>query len=100
MLKCNGRSYSAASASSSSPLLITVNDSWLAQHKIFNTLGQLLRQPAHHRIPADLLLYSQSQVEERHHWLGYVIDRPYCEGRVLVREELFDDFEIWSSGLF
>ncbi|MFM7674557.1 MAG: nucleotidyltransferase domain-containing protein [Synechococcus sp.] len=64
-------------------LLITANDSWLAQHSRFNTLGRLWRKLAHHRIPVDLLLYSQSQVEERRHWLSHVIARAYREGRVL-----------------
>jgi predicted nucleotidyltransferase len=64
-------------------LLITVNDGWLAQHNRFETLGLLWRKLSHHRISVDLLLYSQSQVEERRHWLSHVIARAYREGRVL-----------------
>ena len=42
-------------------LLITADDGWLAQHSRFDTLGRLWRKLSHHRIPVDLLLYSQSQ---------------------------------------
>jgi hypothetical protein len=35
------------------------------------------------RIPVDLLLYSQSQVDERRNWISHVIARAYREGRVL-----------------
>jgi predicted nucleotidyltransferase len=64
-------------------LLITANDSWLAEHNRFDTLGRLWRKLAHHRIPVDLLLYSRSQVEERRHWQSHVIARAHREGRVL-----------------
>jgi predicted nucleotidyltransferase len=64
-------------------LLITANDSWLAQHNRFDTLGRLWRKLAHHRIPVDLLLYSRSQVEERRLWQSHVIARAHREGRVL-----------------
>jgi predicted nucleotidyltransferase len=64
-------------------LLITANDGWLVQHNRFKTLGRLWRKLSHHRIPVDLLLYSQSQGEERRHWLSHVIARAYREGRVL-----------------
>ena len=64
-------------------LLITAKDGWLAQHTRFYILGRLWRKLAHHRIPVDLLLYSQSQVDERRHWLSHVIARAYREGRVL-----------------
>lgn len=64
-------------------LLITANDGWLAQHNRFETLGRLWRKLAHHRIPVDLLLYSQSQVDERRNWISHVIARAYREGRVL-----------------
>jgi len=64
-------------------LLITASDSWLRQHNRFDTLGKLWRRLSHHRIPVDLLLYSQSQVAERKHWLSHVIARAYQEGRVL-----------------
>lgn len=64
-------------------LLITASDSWLSQHNRFDTLGRLWRRLSHHRIPVDLLLYSQSQVAEKRHWLSHVIARAYEEGRVL-----------------
>ena len=51
-----------ARADSDIDLLITASDSWLLQHNRFDTLGKLWRRLAHHRIPIDLLLYSQSQV--------------------------------------
>ena len=60
-------------------LLITASDSWLQQHNRFDTLGKLWRRLAHNRIPIDLLLYSQSQVAERRHWLSHVISRAYRE---------------------
>lgn len=64
-------------------LLITASDSWLSQHNRFDTLGKLWRRLSHHRIPVDLLLYSQSQVAEKRNWLSHVIARAYREGRVL-----------------
>jgi uncharacterized protein len=64
-------------------LLITASDGWLAQHNRFDTLGRLWRKLAHHGIPVDLLLYSQSQVNQRREWLSHVIARAYREGRVL-----------------
>jgi uncharacterized protein len=76
-----------ARADSDIDLLITANDGWLAQHNRFETLGRLWRKLSHHRIPVDLLLYSQSQVEERRHWLSHVIARAFREGRVLHGEE-------------
>jgi predicted nucleotidyltransferase len=72
-----------ARADSDIDLLITASDSWLLQHNRFDTLGKLWRRLAHHRIPIDLLLYSQSQVAERRHWLSHVIARAYREGRLL-----------------
>jgi predicted nucleotidyltransferase len=72
-----------ARADSDVDLLITANDSWLAQHNRYETLGRLWRKLAHHRIPMDLLLYSRRQVEERRHWRSHVIAMAHREGRVL-----------------
>ena len=72
-----------ARADSDIDLLITASDSWLLQNNRFDILGKLWRRLAHHRIPIDLLLYSQSQVAERRHWLSHVIARAYREGRLL-----------------
>jgi uncharacterized protein len=73
----------ARSAGEGNELLITASDSWIQQHNRFDTLGKLWRRLAHYRIPIDLLLYSQSQVAERRHWLSHVISRAYREGRLL-----------------
>ncbi|MEA5421757.1 MULTISPECIES: nucleotidyltransferase domain-containing protein [unclassified Synechococcus] len=77
------RARGDAGSDSDVDLLITASDSWLAQHNRFDTLGRLWRKLSHHRIPVDLLLYSQSQVEERRQWLSHVIARAYREGRLL-----------------
>jgi predicted nucleotidyltransferase len=77
------RARGMAQPDSDVDLLITANDSWLAEHNRFETLGRLWRKLAHHRIPVDLLLYSRSQVEERRHWHSHVIARAHRESRVL-----------------
>jgi predicted nucleotidyltransferase len=77
------RARGVARPDSDVDLLITASDSWLLQHNRFDTLGKLWRRLAHHRIPVDLLLYSQSHVAERRQWLNHVIARAYNEGRLL-----------------
>jgi predicted nucleotidyltransferase len=68
-------------------LLITVSDQWLAQHDRWAVLDRLRWRLSQPTCSVDLLLYSQSQVEERRHWLSHVIARAYREGRVLHGEE-------------
>ena len=46
-------------------LLIIVPDAWLAQHSRHVVLGRLSRKLSSHRLPLDLLLYSQSEVAAR-----------------------------------
>ena len=54
------RARGQARPDSDADLLITVPDSWLAQHSRLRVLGRLSRQLSSHRLPLDLLLYSQS----------------------------------------
>lgn len=50
---------------SDADLLIIVPDAWLAQHNRLVVLGWLSRKLSSHRLPLDLLLYSQSEVATR-----------------------------------
>ena len=50
---------------SDADLLIIVPDAWLAQHSRLVVLGRLSRKFSSHRLPLDLLLYSQSEVAAR-----------------------------------
>ena len=59
------RARGQARPDSDADLLITVPDSWLAQHSRLRVLGRLSRQLSSHRLPLDLLLYSQSEVAAR-----------------------------------
>jgi uncharacterized protein len=59
------RARGQARPDSDADLLITVPDAWLAQHNRLQVLGRLSRQLSSHRLPLDLLLYSQSEVEAR-----------------------------------
>ena len=58
-------------------------DDWLAAHDRLQVLASLWRSHAHHRIPVDLLLYSQSQVAQKRSWSTHVIARALQEGRVI-----------------
>ena len=61
-------------------LLITVSDDWLASHDRWTVLDRLrwrLSQP--HR-PVDLLLFSQSQVEQRRQLHSSVVHQAYTLG--------------------
>ena len=46
-------------------LLITVPDQRLAVHERVRVLGDLWRQFSSHRLPLDLLLYSETEVSQR-----------------------------------
>jgi predicted nucleotidyltransferase len=46
-------------------LLITVPDHWLTGHNRIRVLGELWRQYSSHRLPLDLLLYTESEVSQR-----------------------------------
>jgi predicted nucleotidyltransferase len=59
------RARGQARPDSDADLLITVPDAWLAQHNRLQVLGRLSRQLSSYRLPLDLLLYSQSEVEAR-----------------------------------
>ena len=50
---------------SDADLLIIVPDAWLAQHSRLVVLGRLSRKLSSHRLPLDLLMYSQSEVAAR-----------------------------------
>jgi hypothetical protein len=69
-----------ARADSDMDLLITVSDDWLASHDRWTVLDRLrwrLSQP--HR-PVDLLLFSQSQVEQRRQLHSSVVHQAYTLG--------------------
>ncbi len=59
------RARGQARPDSDADLLITVPDAWLEQNNRLRVLGRLSRQLSSHRLPLDLLLYSQSEVAAR-----------------------------------
>ena len=77
------RARGEATPDSDIDLLITASDDWLAAHDRLQVLASLWRSLAHHRIPVDLLLYSQSQVAQKRSWSTHVIARALQEGRVI-----------------
>ena len=77
------RACGTARPDSDLDLLITVPDNWLANHSRFEATGALGQQLAHHRIPIDLLLYSQQEVMERRQYRRHVVSEAYQNGRTL-----------------
>lgn len=64
-------------------LLITVADQWLAAHDRVRVLGDLWRQYSCHKLPLDLLLYTESEVSERQQYRRAVTSLAYQEGILL-----------------
>ena len=64
-------------------LLITVPDQWLAGHDRVRVLGDLWRQYSSHRLPLDLLLYSETEVSQRQQYRSAVTSLAYQEGILL-----------------
>ena len=64
-------------------LLITVPDQWLADHDRVRVLGDLWRQFSSHRLPLDLLLYSETEVSQRQQYRTAVTTLAYQEGILL-----------------
>jgi predicted nucleotidyltransferase len=77
------RAKGTARLDSDVDLLITVPDPWLKTHDRVRVLGALWRQYSSHRLPLDLLLYSQSEVSQRQQYRGAVTTRAYEEGILL-----------------
>lgn len=61
-------------------LLITVSDEWLAHHDRWDVLDRLRWRLSQPSTPVDLLLVSQSQVEQRRGLRSSVIEGAYREG--------------------
>ena len=68
---------------SDADLLIIVPDAWLTQHNRLAVLGRLSRKLSSHRLPLDLLLYSQSEVATRRACRQAVITVACREGILL-----------------
>ena len=64
-------------------LLITVPDQWLAAHDRVRVLGDLWRQYSSHRLPLDLLLYTETEVSQRQQFRSAVTSLAYQEGILL-----------------
>ena len=68
-------------------LLITVPDHWLAgrdrDRDRVRVLGALWREYSSHRLPLDLLLYSESEVSQRQQYRSAVTTQAYQEGILL-----------------
>ena len=61
-------------------LLITVSDQWLAQHDRWAVLDRLRWRLSQPTCSVDLLLYSQSQVEQRRQLRSNVVSQAYEHG--------------------
>jgi predicted nucleotidyltransferase len=77
------RARGTARPDSDLDLLITVQDAWLGSHSRFVETGDLCRRLAHHKIPIDLLLYSDAEVQARPHDFQHVVTEAYHDGREL-----------------
>ncbi|MFM7235615.1 MAG: nucleotidyltransferase domain-containing protein [Cyanobium sp.] len=77
------RARGTARPDSDLDLLVIVPDTWLAAHSRFEETGALSHLLAHHRIPIDLLLYSQQEVKERLQYSQHVVSEAYRHGREL-----------------
>jgi predicted nucleotidyltransferase len=64
-------------------LLITVPDRWLAGRDRVSVLGALWREYSSHRLPLDLLLYSESEVSQRQQYRSAVTTQAYQQGILL-----------------
>ncbi len=64
-------------------LLITVPDQWLAGQDRLRVLGDLWRQYSSHRLPLDLLLYSEGEVSQRKPYRSAIPSLAYQEGILL-----------------
>ena len=64
-------------------LLITVPDQWLAGQERLRVLGDLWRQYSSHRLPLDLLLYSEGEVSQRKQYRSAITSLAYQEGILL-----------------
>ncbi|MEB3327075.1 MAG: nucleotidyltransferase domain-containing protein [Synechococcus sp.] len=61
-------------------LLITVSDHWLAHHDRWAVIDRLRWRLSQPSCPVDLLLFSQSQVEQRRQLRSNVVHQAYAEG--------------------
>ena len=61
-------------------LLITVSDDWIAQHDRWDVLDALRWRLSEPHRPVDLLLYSQSQVQQHRLLQSHVVHQAYAEG--------------------
>jgi predicted nucleotidyltransferase len=77
------RARGTARPDSDVDLLITVPDQWLAGHDRVRVLGDLWRQYSSHRLPLDLLLYTESEVSQRQQYRSAVTTQAYQEGILL-----------------
>lgn len=77
------RARGTARPDSDVDILITVPDHWLAGRDRLRVLGALWRQYSSHRLPLDLLLYSDSEVRQRQQYRSAVTTQAYQEGILL-----------------
>jgi len=74
------RARGEARTDSDVDLLITVSDQWLATHDRWSVLDRLRWTICEPSRPVDLLLFSQSQVEQRRKLRSNVVYQAYQEG--------------------
>ncbi|MBM5795332.1 MAG: nucleotidyltransferase domain-containing protein [Cyanobacteria bacterium M_surface_7_m2_037] len=70
-------------ADSDIDLLVTAPDSWCQTNDRFIQMGLLWRALARHHLPIDLLIYSQSEVQERMALSSSVARQAYDSGIAL-----------------
>ncbi|WP_368656148.1 nucleotidyltransferase domain-containing protein [Synechococcus sp. HK05] len=74
------RARGEARTDSDVDVLITVSDQWLATHDRWSVLDRLRWTISEPSRPVDLLLFSQSQVEQRRKLRSNVVYQAYQEG--------------------
>ena len=74
------RARGEARADSDVDLLITMSDQWLAAHDRWSVLDCLHWNISEPSRPVDILLFPQSQVEQRRKLLSNVVDQACQEG--------------------
>lgn len=77
------RAKGTARPDSDVDLFITVPDQWLDGHDRIRILGELWRRFSSHQLSLDLLLYSETEVNQRKQYRSSVTTQAYWEGILL-----------------
>ena len=83
LFRSGSRARGTARPDSDLDLLITVPDPWLAGHDRVSMLGDLWRRYSSRDLPLDLLLYSESEIQQRQQFRSAVTTVAYQDGILL-----------------